>query len=116
MDNEKSDKLLDLDTFRTSDWAKAGSRSWARRKVFAEFSHWVSELRDSRLAERAGRLWQILQDGGLTRTDVAAVVGTLLYCISPFDLLPDAIPALGYVDDLLVVVTVLTYLEKKSRA
>lgn len=33
-----------------------------------------------------------------------AVVGTLLYFLSPIDLIPDAIPGVGYVDDAAVVV------------
>lgn len=114
MQNDKQTKTLNWSAFRSSDWVKNGHQSWARRKVFTEFSRWVAELRDSRLADKAGKLWQILLDGGLTRADVAAVIGALLYCISPFDLSPDIIPILGYVDDLLVVMSVLSYLGRKT--
>lgn len=110
MNNKKDTKVLGYGDFHSSDWARKGSQEWARRKVFREFSRWVAELRDSRLAEKASRLWRILLEGGLTRADVAAVIGALLYCISPFDLCPDFIPILGYVDDLLVVMSVLSYL------
>jgi uncharacterized membrane protein YkvA (DUF1232 family) len=34
---------------------------------------------------------------------IAAVVGALLYVLSPIDLIPDFIPAFGYVDDAAVV-------------
>ena len=34
---------------------------------------------------------------------IAAVGGTLLYVISPIDMIPDFIPVLGYVDDAAVV-------------
>jgi uncharacterized membrane protein YkvA (DUF1232 family) len=115
MDKKIDVKVLEHDGFRSSDWARKGSREWARRKVFAEFSRWVAELRDSRLAEKAGKLWQTLLDGGLGRADVAAVIGALLYCITPIDLSPDVIPVIGYLDDLLTVMAVLSYLETKNR-
>ncbi len=115
MDKRIDAKVLEHDGFRSSDWASKGSREWARRKVFAEFTRWVAELRDSRLAEKSAKLWQILLDGGLKRADVAAVIGALLYCIVPFDVSPDVIPIIGYIDDMLVVMSVLSYLGAKTR-
>ena len=115
MDQEKQTKLLGGGRFWSSDWAKAGGTKWARQRVFTEFSHWVAGLRNSRLAKRSGQLWHMLRAGGLTRADMAAVVGALLYCISPIDLAPDAIPILGYFDDMFVVMTVLSYLKNGIR-
>jgi uncharacterized membrane protein YkvA (DUF1232 family) len=34
---------------------------------------------------------------------IIAVISTLLYFVSPFDLIPDTIPAVGYIDDALVI-------------
>jgi len=34
---------------------------------------------------------------------IAAIVAALLYVLNPFDLIPDFIPVVGYVDDALVV-------------
>ena len=34
---------------------------------------------------------------------IAAIVATLLYVLSPIDLIPDFIPVIGYIDDALVV-------------
>lgn len=52
----------------------------------------------------------MLQAGGLTRSAAAAIVGALLYCISPIDFSPDVIPVIGLLDDLWVVICVLSYL------
>ena len=61
----------------------------------------------------ANKLWEILQSGGLRKADVAAVIGALLYLISPFDLIADFIPVIGLLDDLFVVSSMLRYLGRK---
>jgi hypothetical protein len=102
MENKCTD---DLDDGRTklSDGIK--------QKLIAEFPGWADGLRDHRLWEKANRLWELFRKGGLSRTQLAAVVGALLYCVSPIDLTPDAIPVIGLIDDFLVAVSVLAYLE-----
>ena len=34
---------------------------------------------------------------------IISIVSTLIYIVSPFDLLHDAIPVIGYVDDLILL-------------
>ena len=114
MSKNQNMKVLEYKNFQNSDWVQKGKQGWARRKVFAEFSRWVSEVKNSRLAERANKLWEILQAGGLRKADVAAVIGALLYCISPFDLIADFIPVIGLLDDLFVITSMLKYLGRKS--
>lgn len=36
---------------------------------------------------------------------VLLVVGALVYCISPIDVVPDVVPIFGWLDDLVIVVT-----------
>jgi uncharacterized membrane protein YkvA (DUF1232 family) len=43
---------------------------------------------------------------------IAAVVFTLLYVLSPIDLLPDFIPGIGLLDDALVIALCLTMIEQ----
>ncbi len=100
--------------FWSSSWIESGKTAWARNRVLAEFTRWVAEVKDSRLAEKANELWQMLLDGGLTCTNMAIVISALLYCISPFDLCPDFIIIVGLIDDLLIVLSVLSYLGHKD--
>ncbi len=49
---------------------------------------------------RSGRLvWRLLRDSRTPLSSKLIVVGTLLYVLSPFDLIPDVIPVLGELDD-----------------
>lgn len=43
---------------------------------------------------------------------IAAIITTLLYVLSPIDLIPDFIPFVGYVDDALIVAACLSMIEK----
>jgi uncharacterized membrane protein YkvA (DUF1232 family) len=83
----------------------------ASQRIMAEFPVWVAKLRGHRLYEKATRIWEKFRAGGLSRTHLSAAAGALLYCLSPIDLTPDAIPVIGLVDDFLVAVSVLAYLE-----
>ena len=40
---------------------------------------------------------------------IAAIVGTLLYVLSPVDLIPDFIPVIGYLDDAAVLAACLNF-------
>ena len=42
---------------------------------------------------------------------IAAIVAALLYVLNPIDLIPDFIPAIGYVDDALVLAACLAMVE-----
>lgn len=42
---------------------------------------------------------------------IGAIVFTLLYVLNPFDIVPDFVPGLGYIDDLSVITIALRFVE-----
>ena len=58
------------------------------------------------LPNLARLLARLVADPMLPRAAKVALAAALLYLASPFDLIPDFIPIVGYVDDLLVVALV----------
>ena len=48
--------------------------------------------------------WRLMRDRRVPVWPKAMLVGALLYVIMPFDLIPDTIPFVGEVDDVVVVV------------
>jgi uncharacterized membrane protein YkvA (DUF1232 family) len=47
---------------------------------------------------------------------IALAAGALVYAVSPGDVVPDVIPALGSLDDMVVLAVVMRFLEKDLRA
>jgi uncharacterized membrane protein YkvA (DUF1232 family) len=52
-------------------------------------------------------LGRLFRDSRVPTTEKALLVGTIIYVISPIDLIPDFIPFIGQVDDLYLVALVL---------
>ncbi len=67
------------------------------------------------LLDQIGMLWQMLwsPDYEISWSIKSWILGGLAYFICPVDLIPDAIPALGYVDDLAVVGWICTLLSEE---
>lgn len=58
----------------------------------------------------------LLRDSRVSSADKAIVAGTILYVISPIDVLPDFIPFIGLVDDsYLIGISVLRLLNRADR-
>ena len=55
----------------------------------------------------AGLIAKLVRDPSLPRPVKIALVAAAVYLVSPIDLVPDFIPFLGYVDDLLLASIVL---------
>ena len=61
-------------------------------------------------------LWFALRHPLAPRWLKPALAGVALYALSPVDLLPDALPLLGVVDDLVLVPLALAYMARRLPA
>jgi len=55
----------------------------------------------------------LLADRGTPRSARLALVGLLVYLLSPLDLIPDFVPVIGAVDDLIVAAVVLHWVGRR---
>lgn len=77
--------------------ARAGQRDWLRSLV-------------ADIPNFAKLLWGLARDPRVSKTDKALVAGVLVYAALPADLIPDWIPGLGEMEDLLLVALALSRL------
>ena len=102
-------KFSDAKDFLHSRWVELAKTKGAEEKVRKEFAQWVQSAKDSELVKRARQLWDHLNSGKVTTTEKVIIVAALLYLISPVDLIPDAVPVLGWLDDLGVAAYALNF-------
>lgn len=81
---------------------------------------WVSRPRDVPLAELIRLVPDLLRlvrrligDRAVPFGARAALIGLLVWLVSPIDLVPEFIPVLGPLDDVIVVVLVLRYVRRR---
>jgi uncharacterized membrane protein YkvA (DUF1232 family) len=67
-------------------------------RMFAHFKTWGKEWRG-----RIEDLTLALRSKEITALDKLVAFGALFYLICPFDLIPDAIPVIGYTDDFIIL-------------
>ena len=76
--------------------ARPGETTWAdRARTLQLLFHLPSLVRLH---------WRLLRDPRVPIWPKALLVGALAYVVLPFDLIPDVIPVLGELDDVVVVV------------
>src|SRR5689334_2467495 len=75
--------------------AASREATWAARaRVFEVLVHLPSFLR---------LYWRLFRDPRVSIWPKAMLVGALAYVVLPFDLIPDFLPLIGEVDDLVIV-------------
>ena len=81
---------------------------------------WVLRPRDVRLRDILGVIPDVLRlvrdllaDGSVPAGPRIALAGLLVWLLSPIDLIPEFIPVLGPLDDVVVAVLVLRYVRRR---
>lgn len=88
----------------------------AQKQVRKQFHKWVDDVEDLELVRRGRQLWNYLNSGKVSHTEKAVLLLALLYLVSPIDLVSDAIPVLGWLDDLGVATIALNYVTSRMDA
>lgn len=66
------------------------------------------------VVERAKAIWNLFTGGQMTKTDKLILIVALAYCFSPLDIIPDVIPVVGFLDDLLVVLASVRHFSRRA--
>ena len=106
-------KHMTLDEFKKSKWCKEAQAGDAEKRIASALPMWKKRVKHSGILSKAGDLWAYVTGGTATTADKVLVLGALLYMISPIDLIPDAIPVLGWLDDLGLASAVLAFIGRK---
>ncbi|WP_168196403.1 YkvA family protein [Bdellovibrio sp. NC01] len=67
------------------------------------------EQKGSSIGEKVSTLWKVLNGSDVQRTNKYVAIGALFYLLFPFDFIPDAIPAVGFLDDIAVLGVAVDY-------
>lgn len=102
--------------FLRSKWMEMARQPGAAAVVGRKFSHWLRHVRNLGLAARARQLWAYFQSNKASAADKLIVLAALLYLVTPLDMVPDWLPALGLLDDLGVATFAIRYVLKKIDA
>lgn len=70
-----------------------------QKKIFKKLEN-IARAAGRQLIEKALTLWFCLQDKDTPLKIRGLILGDLIYLVSPFDAVPDAIPGIGFSDDM----------------
>jgi uncharacterized membrane protein YkvA (DUF1232 family) len=104
------------DTPKTEDLIRDGQKPENEEKVKKDFSNYKdSNKHRLKILKELEELYDLFVSGKLKGKDKAIVIGTLLYFINPFDLIPDITPLLGFGDDVTLILFVYRYMLKRAQ-
>jgi len=65
-------------------------------------------------AAGARDVFRYITSGRASKKELAILIATILYFLSPIDLIPDYLPLLGIADDVAIATLVAAYLHRKA--
>ena len=99
-------EVLDPEVVDDGDGPRSGYEKYGRH--FSEGGFWAKTAKvalraGAGLVEKALVLYYVMRDGATPLWAKAAITGVLGYFILPIDLIPDFIPGLGHLDDVVIL-------------
>ena len=98
-----ADPDLPIPAWALEEAAKPGTRA----RVESRIQRVLAKLKDTALVERIRELYGYLNDPRVPSKYKVVVLAGLVYLVNPFDVIPDAIPGAGFLDDGAVVLAIL---------
>ena len=94
--------------------SQIGSSEKRRKQVDASKSklHALKKM-GQEWAKRISMMMEVIRSAKLSTLDKLVAYGALFYLICPFDLIPDQIPIIGYVDDFAILGFAVAYYVRK---
>lgn len=111
--NNQMDEMLTGRGFLSSKWMKEAEDPAVQRVLPEKYERWKNRVSNTGVLQQTSTLWGYLTSGKVTAFDKTILIAGLLYIISPIDLIPDAIPVVGWLDDLGVAAFVLSHITKR---
>lgn len=116
--NTKATELLPatIADLENSKWGRAANSPATRKLLTKQVPELLAKLGNSPVAARARRAYELFISsisGGkniLTPRNIAILGAALLYFVFPIDAIPDAIPVIGWLDDIGVLALVLEFI------
>lgn len=99
--------------FLSSKWMREAENPEVQKALPGKYERWRKRVTDTGIADKASTLWEYLTSDKIAALDKTLLLAGLLYIISPIDLIPDAIPVVGWLDDLGVAAFVLSHVTKR---
>ncbi|MCB0347463.1 MAG: DUF1232 domain-containing protein [Bdellovibrionales bacterium] len=101
---------------KIEDLIREGEKPENAQKVKEEFQGYKEKNQHRlKILKELEELYDLFVSGTLKRKDKAIVIGTLLYFINPFDLIPDITPFIGFGDDMALILFVYRYLLGRAK-
>ncbi len=107
LENTRVDEKKISDTLNKQEYVNKVSRKGPLKEKINDIKLLFEMLKNNNEKNKKGEIFAI------SVTSIAVIVGALLYIVSPLDLIPDAVPVIGFIDDAAIITATILKLNKE---
>lgn len=107
LENTRVDDKKISDTLNKQEYVNKVSQKGPLKEKINDIKLMFEMLKNNNTKNIKGELFTI------SVSSIAVIVGALLYIVSPLDLIPDAIPVIGFIDDAAIITATILKLNKE---